>query len=69
MSDLIDNHPELENNSQELENKNGECNDCIKNGDDWECDRVHCHKGDVPDTNVGELISRQAAIKPPRKEN
>ena len=25
-------------------------------------DRVHCHKGDVPDTNVGELISRQEAI-------
>lgn len=40
-----------------------DCEDCIKNGGDWECDRVHCHKGDVPDTNVGELISRQEAIK------
>ena len=39
-----------------------DCEDCIKNGGDWECDRVHCHKGDVPDTNVGELISRRAAI-------
>ena len=40
-----------------------DCEDCIKNGGDRECDRVHCHKGDVPDTNVGELISRQEAIK------
>lgn len=31
-----------------------DCEDCIKHGGDWECDRVHCHKGDD--------ISRQAAI-------
>lgn len=23
-----------------------ECTDCIKNGGDWECDHVHCHKGE-----------------------
>ena len=22
-----------------------DCTDCIKNGGDWNCDHVHCHKG------------------------
>ena len=22
-----------------------DCTDCIKNGGDWECDHIHCHKG------------------------
>lgn len=48
--------PELSNNSKELDKEIGECNDCIKHGGDWECDRVHCHKGDVPNTNVGKWI-------------
>ena len=47
--------PKLANNSPKLDKEIGECNDCIKHGGDWECDRVHCHKGDA--------ISRQAAIK------
>ena len=44
----------------ELDKENGECNDCIKHGGDWECDRVHCHKGDA--------ISRQDAIDAIYKE-
>ena len=60
---VLDDLPsELSNNSPKLDKEIGECNDCIKHGGDWECDRVHCHKGNVPDTNVGELISRQGAI-------
>lgn len=51
---------ELSNNSPELDKEIGECNDCIKHGGDWECDRVHCHKGDA--------ISRQAAIDALQKE-
>lgn len=56
-----------------------QCNDCIANGGDWECDHIHCRKGqlpftqpeilacgegelNVPDTNVGDTIYRQAAI-------
>lgn len=58
----LKNQPELVNNSSKLDKEIGECNDCIKHGGDWECDRLHCHKGDVPDTNVGELINRQDAI-------
>ena len=37
-----------------MQNERSDCEDCIKHGGDWECDRVHCHKGDA--------ISRQAAI-------
>lgn len=22
-----------------------DCSDCIKNGGDWECDHINCHKG------------------------
>ena len=38
-----------------------DCTDCIKNGGDWDCDHIHCHKGksaqpDVPDTNVGMWV-------------
>ena len=25
--------------------KEVDCTDCIKNGGDWECDNIHCHKG------------------------
>lgn len=38
-----------------MQNEQSDCEDCIKHGGDWECDRVHCHKGDA--------ISRQAAIE------
>ena len=24
----------------------GDCSDCIKHGGDWDCDYVHCHKGE-----------------------
>lgn len=24
--------------------KGVDCTDCIKNGGDWECDHIHCHK-------------------------
>lgn len=24
----------------------GDCSDCIKHGGDWDCDHVHCHKGE-----------------------
>ena len=51
---------ELANNSPKLDKEIGECNDCIKYGGDWECDRVHCHKGDA--------ISRQQAIDAIYKE-
>ena len=37
-----------------MQNEQSDCEDCIKHGGDWECDRVHCHKGDA--------ISRTAAI-------
>lgn len=37
-----------------------DCEDCIKHGGDWGCDRVHCHKGDA--------ISRQQAIDAIYKE-
>lgn len=45
-----------------MQNEQSDCEDCIKHGGDWECNRIRCHKGDVPDINVGELISRQDAI-------
>ena len=38
-----------------MQNEQSDCEDCIKHGGDWECDRVHCHKGDA--------ISRTAAIE------
>lgn len=25
-----------------------QCSDCIANGGDWECDHIHCHKGQLP---------------------
>lgn len=35
------------------------CEDCIKNGGDWECDHIHCHKGS-PDINIGNMVNREA---------
>lgn len=57
-------------NCSEIPNSSGkdtnvpsnDCTDCIRHGGDYECDHVHCHKGDVPETNVGDMISRKAAI-------
>lgn len=32
-----------------------ECADCIKNGGDWECDHVHCHKGGIADNRLEKI--------------
>lgn len=37
-----------EENRRETKRQAINCTDCIKNGGDWECDRVHCHKGSLP---------------------
>ena len=41
-----------------------QCSDCIANGGDWECDHIHCRKGQLPFTQPeilacgeGELIA------------
>ena len=30
---------------KELPSARPDCTDCIKNGGDWNCDHIHCHKG------------------------
>ena len=36
-----------------------DCSDCIKHGGDWDCDHVHCHKGESaqPERKKGKWIT------------
>lgn len=49
-------HGTIKERLERLPSAQSDCTDCIKNGGDYECDRVHCHKG------RGDVIDRQAAI-------
>lgn len=41
-----------------------DCTDCIKNGGDWECDRMHCHKGTKQQaTKASDLVNREDTIR------
>ena len=42
-----------------------DCSDCIKHGGDWECDHVHCHKGESaqPDNDMIHMQKEQAYLQ------
>ena len=42
-----------------------DCSDCIKHGGDWDCDHVHCHKGEAaqPDNDMIHLQKEQAYLQ------
>lgn len=43
---------------EELPSAQPDCSDCIKHGGDWDCDHVHCHKGESvqPERKKGKWI-------------
>ena len=51
--------------SEELPSAQPDCSDCIKHGGDWDCDHVHCHKGESaqPDNDMIHLQKEQAYLQ------
>ena len=42
-----------------------QCSDCIANGGDWECDHIHCRKGQLPSAQPEILACGEGELNVP----
>lgn len=57
---------EILNSIQQLPSAQPErCSDCIANGGDWECDHIHCHKGQLPSAQPEILACGEGELNIP----